>query len=468
MISKEMEQKIDAYVAENKENILNDIASLIEIPSVSIDGEAGTPFGPECKRVLDKALSMCSAMGMATKNYDYYAGSASIGTAEKEISVMGHLDVVPAGNGWSSDPYKMVIKDGYIYGRGVADDKGPVILGLYALKFLKDNNIPLNYTYRLVMGCSEERGMGDVDAILSKEKVPTFMFTPDAEFPLIHGEKGIMSVKARFPHDGKTIANFHGGLVSNMVADRATADLKGVTRAQLGDLDPKVFDVEETADGVSITAKGVGTHASIPEDSINAIYLLADMLSKADYLSAAEKDACAKLAATLSDYNGKGLGIDCEDEPSGKITHVSGIVTMEGNDIVADYNIRYPVTAKGCELKARLEQYSKEHGFQAEVMSDSKPSYRSAEAPEIQALMAAYRDVTGDQDAQPMVIGGGTYARNFPNAVAFGPCFLDMPNPAGENKGGIHMADECTDIGRMMIAVKIYIRALLNLNELSL
>jgi len=467
MICPELNSKIDSFIAANKEQLLNDIAALIEIPSVSVDCPVGAPFGEGCKKALDKALEICSAMGFATKNYDYYAGSASIGDGDKEISIMGHLDVVPEGSGWSVEPYKMTVKDGYIYGRGVADDKGPAMLGLYAMKYLKENNIPLNYTYRLVLGCSEERGMGDVKKILEMEKVPTFMFTPDADFPVINGEKGIMGAEGRFAHDGAHLVDFHGGLVSNMVADRCTAVLKGVSREQLGQLCPQQYDIEESAEGLSITAKGKGSHAAHPDGSLSAIWMLADTLSKVEALSAAERSALAKVAATLTDYNGKGLGIDCEDEPSGKITHISGVCHSEGNEIVLNYNIRYPVTAKGDELKARLEKHAQDQGFVGKVLSDSAPSYRSADTPEVKALLAAYNSVTG-KESKAKVIGGGTYARNFPNAVAFGPEFDEMPNPAGEGKGGVHMADECTSIDYMLKALKIYIVALLNLNELSL
>ena len=467
MVCKELEMKIDSFIAENKENILNDIATLVSFPSVSIDGVEGAPFGEECKKCLDKALEICEAKGFATKNYDYYAGSASIGDKEKEISIMGHLDIVPVGEGWSSDPYTMTIKDGFIYGRGVDDDKGPTVLGLYALQFLKEQNIPLNYTYRLVMGCSEETGMSDVDVILKQEKVPTFMFTPDASFPVINGEKGIMSAECTFKHDAAHIVSFGGGSVSNIVADYCEAVLKGISKADLGDVCSERFEIQETADGVKVIAKGISSHASMPTGSLNAIYLLSDLLSKVQALSDAERDCMAKIAATLSDYNGVGLGIDCEDEPSGKITHVSGIASSNADEIVLDYNIRYPVLSKGDELKERLESFAAAHGFVGKVVRDSKPSYRSADTKEVKALLEAYSEVTGNP-VEAKVMGGGTYARNFPNAVAFGPGFPEMKNPAGPGKGGPHQVDECTDISLMMKALKVYIVALLKLNELEL
>ena len=167
MISKEMESRIDKFIEENRQNIVNDIAKLVNIKSVSTHSDdPNSPFGEGCHKVLDKALEMCEAMGFKTRNYDYYAGSAVFGSGDKEIAILGHLDVVPEGEGWSHDPYDMIEKDGYIYGRGVADDKGPTVVGLYALKCMKELGVQPNYTFRLVMGCSEETGMGDMPQYL--------------------------------------------------------------------------------------------------------------------------------------------------------------------------------------------------------------------------------------------------------------------------------------------------------------
>lgn len=467
MINKELEQSIDAYIAKNKENILKDIAALVAIPSVSTEGGSEYPFGESCKKCLDKALELCEAKGLSTKNYDDYAGSASIGSKEKEISIMGHLDVVPVGDGWSNDPFTMIEKDGFLYGRGVSDNKGATVLSLYALTYLKEQNIPLNYTYRLIMGCSEETGMDDVEAIQKREKLPVFLFTPDARFPVINGEKGIMIAEGNFTHDGEHLLSFSGGSVSNIVNDFCTAELRGITRTELGEVCADIFDVEERSGGIKISAKGVACHAAFPERGTNAIYLLAHRLSKIEALSAAERSCMAAIAATLADYNGVGLGIECEDVPSGKITHISGIASTDGNIIRLNYNIRYPVLSKGEELKERLEAHAKAHGFSIRVFSDSKPSYRSADTKEVQALLNAYSDVTG-AEAKPFVMGGGTYARCFPNAVAFGPSFPGTVKPTPAGKGSAHQADECASVDNLMKALKIYIAALLNLNELKL
>lgn len=468
MVSKELEQKIDQFIAGNKQNILRDIAALVNIKSVSVDSSDPTaPFGEGCHKVLDTALEICNSMGFATKNYDYYAGSAILGSGEKEVALLAHLDVVPEGTGWSHDPYDMIEKDGYIYGRGVSDDKGPSVLGLYALKCLKDLDVPLKHTYRLILGCSEETGMGDLKHYLKCEKMPDFAFTPDADFPVCIGEKGIMEVLVKLAVDGKTIVGFSGGTVGNAVCARAAAELKGVSEADLGDYCHKTYEVEPISGGIKVTAIGKTSHAAKPEGSINATYQLCKLLSTLPQLSEQEKKAVQGVLEVLKDYNGAGLGAAVEDEPSGKLTHINGIDTLEDGCLVLNCNIRYPVTCKGEELFASMKQKIEGMGFVIEQKTDSAPSYRPADTPEVQALLRAYDDVTGEK-GKPYVIGGGTYARHFTNAVAFGPHFESMPNPAGDGKGSEHMPDECTSIDYMMKSVKIYILSLLYLNELSL
>ena len=253
MVSKEMESRIDKFIADNRQNIVNDIAALVNIKSVSqACDNPQAPYGEGCRKVLDKALQMCEQMGFATKNYDYYAGSAAYGSGEKEIALLGHLDVVPEGDGWSHDPYDMIEKDGYIYGRGVADDKGPTVLGLYAMKCMKELGVQPNYTFRLVMGCSEETGMSDMPHYLAAEKAPTFAFTPDADFPVCIGEKGQLSVAIELAVDGKTITGFTGGTVGNAVCASATATLKGVSEADLGNYDHSVYHVESVEGGIKL------------------------------------------------------------------------------------------------------------------------------------------------------------------------------------------------------------------------
>lgn len=468
MVSKEMEARIDQFIADNRQNILKDIAALVNIKSVSTKSDdPSAPFGEGCHKALDKAFELCEKMGFTTKNYDYYAGSAVYGDAEKEIAILGHLDVVPEGEGWTHDPYDMIEKDGYIYGRGVADDKGPTVLGLYALKAMKEFGIKPNYTFRLVLGCSEETGMGDLPHYLAAEKMPIFAFTPDAGFPVCIGEKGQLGFYIDLPVDGKVIENVYGGTVSNAVCAKATAVLKGISEADLGDYDKNAYIVEAAENGLKVTAVGKTAHAASPDGSVNATKLLCELLAKLPQLSETEKKAMAAVADILKDCHGAGIGAEVEDEVSGKLTHVNGVDVLENGKLRLRMDIRYPVTLKGEDMVARIEKHIASIGGEVSDMHCTNPCYKPADTAEIKTLLAAYDHVTGKKGV-PYTIGGGTYAKHFDNAVAFGPGFDDMPNPCGEGRGEEHMPDECNSIDYMMKALKIYIISLLGLNELSL
>ena len=179
-----LNQKIDAFIAANKEQILEDIAALVAINSVEGTPEEGAPFGAGPRAALDKTLELAAGMGLATRNCENYIGYAELAGAdpEKYLATICHVDVVPVGNGWSQEPFKMQIRDGWMIGRGVADDKGPMVATLYALKFLKEEGVSLRYPIRAMVGDNEETHMNDVEYYLKNYPAPVFCFTPDAEF----------------------------------------------------------------------------------------------------------------------------------------------------------------------------------------------------------------------------------------------------------------------------------------------
>ena len=171
-----LNQKIDAFIAANKEQLLKDIAALVAINSVETAPAEGAPFGPGARAALDKTLELAAGMGLATHNCENYMGYAELAGAdsEKYLATICHVDVVPEGNGWSADPFEMRIQDGWLLGRGVADDKGPMVATLYALKFLKEEGVSLKYPIRALIGDNEETGMGDVDYYLKHYTAPVF------------------------------------------------------------------------------------------------------------------------------------------------------------------------------------------------------------------------------------------------------------------------------------------------------
>ena len=267
-----LNQKIDAFIAANKEQILKDIAALVAIDSVEGTPEEGAPFGAGPRAALDKTLELAAGMGLATRNCENYIGYAELAGAdpEKYLATICHVDVVPVGNGWSQEPFKMQIRDGWMIGRGVADDKGPMVATLYALKFLKEEGVSLRYPIRAMVGDNEETHMNDVEYYIKNYPAPVFCFTPDAEFPVCNGE----------------IKEFEGGVANNAVPDRASAlvetDITKLKNAPNITLEPE-------GNGVRIRGWGKSGHAAMPEGTVNAIGLVVNYLLDNDLCNDAER-----------------------------------------------------------------------------------------------------------------------------------------------------------------------------------
>ena len=250
-----LNQKIDAYIAENKEQLLQDIAALVAIDSVEGTPEEGAPFGKGPRAALDKTLELAAGMGLATRNCENYMGYAELAGAdpEKYLATICHVDVVPVGNGWTADPFTMRIQDGWLLGRGVADDKGPMVATLYALKFLKEQGYELRYPIRALAGTNEETHMQDVDYYLKNYPAPAFCFTPDAEFPVCNGEKGLFGAKIVSPVCNGVIVEIAGGVANNAVPDRASA----LVRTDISKLrNAPNITLEPEGDGVRIRGWG--------------------------------------------------------------------------------------------------------------------------------------------------------------------------------------------------------------------
>jgi succinyl-diaminopimelate desuccinylase len=216
-----------------KQDIITAIQACIQIKSVKDVEHAapGAPFGPGIQEGLEWILALGEKFGFTVKNVEGYAGHIEMGSGDL-LGILGHIDVVPEGEGWSVPPFSATIKDGKIFGRGALDDKGPSLAALFAMKAIIDAQIPLNKRVRLIIGTDEESGWADMDYYFSKEEVPQIGFAPDAEFPVIHAEKGILhlelskSYSTAFPH----LVRIHGGERANVVPDYCEVTLKGIVR----------------------------------------------------------------------------------------------------------------------------------------------------------------------------------------------------------------------------------------------
>ena len=455
-------REIDAFISENRDRIVQDIARLVAVPSVEGSPEPDAPYGPAPKEALDCTVSIARDLGLKASLCGNRLACAEIGGDWREgyLATITHVDVVPAGDGWDGDPFTLREREGYLLGRGVTDDKGPSVLCLYALKYLQDSGRTLRYPILSIFGSSEETGMQDLDWYLANYPAPLFCLSPDASFPVINGEKGIYHARLVSRHTPDRVLSIDGGIASNVVAAKCSALVHAEHLS-----DSSTVSVCETEPGVwKLSAAGVGAHASTPEEGVNAIGLIIDYLldnaipgpSELPYFRFLQKLHCAS--------DGSGLGLQCSDGRFTPLTAVGGKISTENGVITQTFDSRYVTTTSGEKITAILREHA---GSAADVFveSDAVPFYIEPDDPAIVACINCYRAVTGEKDAMPMTIGGGTYARHFPKACAFGPEHDDRPMP--DFCGSIHGANEAASLSDLLEALKIYILSLLAMEELD-
>lgn len=378
--------------------MIESLKQLVSIPSVTgAEPEEGAPYGSNVKAALDKALEICGGLGFRTKKVGNCLGYAEIGEGEELMGIMAHLDVVPAGSGWTHQPFGCEIIDGRIYGRGVVDDKGPAVAAMYAMKDILDSGKPLKRRIRIIFGCQEEEGdWDDIEYYKAHEEIPTFGFTPDADFPAVYGEKGILQVSVSMDAALSGFSEITGGEAANMVADYAKAVL---------------------TDGSVLEEHGKSAHGSMPEEGENAITELMEKAALADCPFA--RFYMDKIGRCL---DGSRFGVGLSDEASGSLTFNVGKIFMADGKVTMEIDIRYPVTFEPEDVLSPMRKAAEAWGLTVEQEMWLKPVYMDKNGPVITKLMEAYHEVTGD-NTPASVMGGGTYARAMDNIVAFGPVF---------------------------------------------
>lgn len=408
------------------EDIVKDISALLRYDSSQAPAKEGKPFGDGCADCLEAYLSLAASMGFDVKNYDNYVGEVTFGDGE-DFAVLAHLDVVPAGAGWTHAPFGGEIdrERERIWGRGAMDDKGPAVIALYAMKALKDEGFKPAKTIKLIVGCNEETGWACIDHYNKVAKMPETGISPDADFPVIYAEKGIIHAVLAFPAANAPFTGLKGGDRANMVCDycEANAPLKEELLTALG---------LEYEDG-KIISRGKSAHGSTPEKGVNAIEHMLD------YLGLGEMKR-------LLFADGFGLG-KLEDE-TGRLTFSPDLIEQRDGKIYVTCDIRYPATFTGEEVLAAIAA----GGVEYRVEHAQAPLYNDKNSPMIQTLCGVYNEVTG-KNVSPVAIGGGTYARALKYGAAFGP------EEEGE-ESTIHQADEYITFEKIKKCFKIYKLAL--------
>lgn len=412
----------------SKKEMLENLQKCIRIPSVYADDESGYPYGQQLHDCLTQVLELAESMGFETYNMDEQLGWCEYGTGEEMVVVLGHLDVVPEGDGWSVPPYEGVSKDGKIYGRGAMDDKGPAMAALYALKAIKDAGVSLKRRVRIIFGLNEETGAADMRYYKAHGgELPVMGFTPDADYPVIHGEKGIINATfaCKYAQQGELrLKEIWGGTALNIVSPLAWATFacsKEMAEEIAAEIAEKI-SCELTEDGVKIIADGVSAHGGSPWEGENANGRLLQFLSTLP-IEGELKKAINFLAEKIGmEYDGKSLGISLSDEESGALTLNFGVLRGNAESMEVKFNYRYPVTKEYDDCAPILQKEMIEAGFEQTFELHKRKLYVSRDSELVKRLMKVYKDCSG-RDDEPTCIGGGTYAKALPNVVAFGPVF---------------------------------------------
>lgn len=471
-VTPELAARIDAWVDAHQEEYLADLAKLIAHPSRAPEGryEGPYPFGEACAAALDEAAEIARGYGFSAEIRDYYCLILGLGEGEEKVGVLGHLDIVPASGEWHYPPFALTRRaDDLLVGRGVLDDKGPLWASVFAARCLGELGLLPRRKLEFFCGSDEECGMLDIRYYKETSKeLPVVAFTPDGAYPLCHGEKGIMDFTLDIPAGGSNIVEFTGGVAHNVVPDHAELVLSGVKAEDIRACfaDSEWVTVAEEGENVRITSGGIAMHASTPEGGVSAIKNIADGLKGSPALNAAAEEAIAYLSRCLADYNGESIGVPYADGPSGKLTHVAGMIELEEGVIRLHVNIRYPVTCDGDEVAGKIRATAERAGVGFTMVRDSKPIYISAESELVRVCMETI-DSVFHRDWQPYTMGGGTYARMMKNAYALGPEDPDFESPFGIAGGGAHQPDECVPLGLMLDTMKVYARLFLELDELT-
>ncbi|MTH55360.1 dipeptidase PepV [Bacillus mangrovi] len=448
-----------------REQIIQDTQEFLRIKSVLDEdgGSEGAPFGKGIQEAFEHLLSKGEGDGFASKNLDGYAGHLEMGQGEEILGILCHIDVVPEGDGWSSDPYGAEIRDGKIFARGALDDKGPTMAAYHAMKLVKDSGLELNKKVRMIIGTDEESDWRCVDHYFKHEQMPDIGFAPDADFPIIHAEKGIIDAKLRFGSlentrsAALTLASFASGRRFNMVPDHAEAELRG---AQELDVQFKAWLKEENVTGsinrgsgvTKLQVEGVSAHAMEPDNGKNAGVILAAFLNSLDLDDSGKRFTSFITKHFHGDTRGRSLGIAANDEVSGDLTVNLGTMAFSEGEGELGINIRYPVTSSSEPVKEAFEAIE---GAELVMFSDSPSHYVEADHPLIGTLSKVYEEQTGEK-ASLISIGGGTYARSLKAGVAFGPLFPGRPDIA-------HQKDEYIEIEDLIRATAIYAQAIYEL-----
>ncbi|WP_125605429.1 Sapep family Mn(2+)-dependent dipeptidase [Lapidilactobacillus bayanensis] len=437
---KETRTDFASLFSQYEESFLSDLRQILRVPSVNGPKTFGAPFGIGPKRILEKVLDIARQMDFRTGQIDNCVGWAEYGPTEAEcpeyFAILGHLDVVDVEDDWQYDPFDLTRVDNFMYGRGVLDNKGPIMANLFALYLIKQQDIKLRQRVRIIFGTDEESGSRDIPHYLKKERAPYAGYTPDCKFPVVYGERGLLDVRVSMP-----------------ITDDSATQVKSLSghfdRSYLPDNAQLIF-----ADGTVKHYHGKKAPSNAPEMAESVLPLIVTDLKQ---LSGQIGEFGQWLAINLgSETTGQSLGIDFKDEASGALQLAFYDLTISKQEVACQLTCRYPITVTEEQLLQRLQQ--KLLSTMTLTVNRSYPSQvTDKDTPLIKRLSAIYQADTG-LDGTPVTTTGVTYARAMPNIFAFGPSFPGQ-------KGIAHKGDEWLQFSDWRMMMQIYYDTLLSLND---
>lgn len=467
----------EKYIDSLKDEIIAETCNLINIPSVSEEtNNPDMPFGKYAKAALEYALNLGNKLGFRTKNIDGYCGYIEFGEGDELLGIIGHLDVVPSGDGWNTPPFEATIKDNKIYGRGAIDDKGPVVASLYAMKAIKDN-MNINCRVRLILGINEEKAWKCIKHYKEVEESPSIGFSPDADFPCIYAEKGICTVYikddyTKYENLPIRISNIDcNNNAINVVPKKCDVTLDiDVSKISLSDvtnfIDEELknlkFDITYSINGTSIIlhSAGIQAHSAHPDLGKNAISPMIILLNRIFNRFEYKIELFEFFKNYIkTEFDGKSLNIDFEDE-SGKLTLNVGDFKFYENYLQLGINLRIPINTSIDTITNLIDLKCKNYSLDTYVDGVQESLYVPKDNYLVKTLCNIFNKMT-NSNSEPIAIGGGTYARAFKNCVSFGANFpgdTDM----------CHQANEFIDIDKLILSCKIYAEAIYELTSKKL
>lgn len=444
--------RYDDLTSKYESRMMEKLAEFIAIDSTYDENskDENNPFGKGVSKALEFIKNLAIEEGFEAKNYDNMVVEIITGKGDKNLTIMAHADIVPVGNGWETDPFKIHEEDGVLYARGVADDKGPLMACFYGLKALLDEGLLGDYQVRFLVGGNEERGslcMEHYFRTLNKYQ-PTLGFTPDSDYPLIYAEKGIINFRVHGQIELDNVAAIEGGVASNAVIDQCVATLKK------DDEFIKYLtknNVKFTKDGNNVVFHGLAAHGSMPEDGINAGIIALDCLANFYH-----NEKLQEFVNRYKDVYGRGINAYNESKDMGKNSMNVGLLSYQNNELSMVVNFRHVDGVSSNDLIDNIKKANSP--FAIEVLGISPLLYFPKDSTLVSTLLRVYREETGDLDSEPLAIGGGTYAKEANNIVAFG-----MQFPGWDSK--MHGPGEKTKKADLVKSMSIYAHAIIELGK---